>query len=357
MKISLKDFSFRGKVLFLYFKEYNFIMKIIRLITAVLLSASIAFTAFYGRYKIAESTIDKSPTEYKGVITVWQIDTFEGGTGSRKQFLLKAARSFERKNDGVLVMVVNQTVEGARDALQAGNVPDLISFGCGADISGFGEISPARKVKGGLVGDKCFATAWCRGGYVLIENPSLVEKAEKIIHFDELLVSQAEFTQPLTALVLEGITANKVEVKPPMDAYVKFTAGKTPYFLATQRDLVRLKNRGFEVNAYPLTAYNDLYQYISVTATDQIKRFYAQEFTEHLLSDAVQGTLNEIAMFSEFVKVKYDDEKFIDVQSVANFSTISAFTPSEKLKELQEISLLAVSGSADALNKIKNILV
>ena len=332
-------------------------MKIIRIIAAVLISVSVAFTAFYGRYKIAESTIDKSPAQYKGVITVWQIDGFEGGTGSRKQFLLKAARSFERKHDGVLVMVINQTVDGAQDAINSGNIPDLISFGCGGEISGFGEISPTRQSKGGLVGDKCFATAWCRGGYVLIVNPALVSETEKISEIDELLVSQGEFTQPLAALALEGIIAKNIEVKAPMDAYVKFTAGKTPYFLATQRDLVRLKNRGFEHNAYPLTAYNDLYQYISVTSTDQIKRFYAQEFIEHLLSDKIQNTLSEIGMYSEFFSAEYDDEKFTAMQRVKDFRTVSAFTPAAKLKEMQEFSIAAAKGDNDALNKIKNMLV
>lgn len=331
-------------------------MKIIRIFTAVILTFTVLFTAFYGRYKIGEQNLVKNPVEYKGVLSVWQIDNFEGGTGSRKQFLLKVARNYEKKRQGVLVMVTNYTLNGAEQAMKEGKFPDMISYGNGLNVSGAIELSCSKHCLGGTVGKKCFAVAWCRGGYTLISNPLLTEnKTPDVI--DNLLVSQGEFTQPLTAFALENVSVKKLEVMQPMDAYVKFTAGKTPYFLGTQRDINRLKNRGFEFSFYPLSQFNDLYQYISVTTQDLQKNVYAQEFIEHLLSENVQKSLSEIGMFSPYFNAEYQDQDFISMQNVEMKKTISTFTPKEKLHELQDFSRLAVMGDDLALNKIKNLLI
>ena len=337
--------------------EYIYSMKVLKIITALALAFSIAFTAFYGRYKIESSGVDTTPEQYKGVITMWQMDVFEGGKGSRKQFLLKAARSFEKSNSGVLIMVIDQTIEGAKESIKNGKYPDLISFGVGFDISGFSELSVDRKVVGGMVGDKCFAAAWCRGGYALISNPLLVSELENVTQIDNLLVSQAEYTQPLVALAVEGIRAKNVEVLSPMDAYVKFVSGKTPYFLGTQRDVNRLINRGFEFSLRPLAEYNDLYQYVCITGKDQLKRFYSEKFIAHLLSDGVQNSLVEIGMYSPYVNLDYGVNEHISMQKAAAKSTISAFITGSQLKEMQELSLRAATGDEQALNKIKNMCV
>ena len=90
-------------------------MKIFRFIVSVAIVLSLTFTAFIGKDKINEQSKITAPSEYKGIISLWQIDGFEGGSGSRKQFLLKVAREFEKKNNGVLVMVINHTFLSAKE--------------------------------------------------------------------------------------------------------------------------------------------------------------------------------------------------------------------------------------------------
>lgn len=332
-------------------------MKIVRIIIGCFLIFCVCFTAFFGRYRIGEEGNGGQKTEYKGILKMWQIDGFEGGAGSRKQFLLKMARGFEKDNDGVLIMVTDYTVSGAEENIKNGVYPDIISYANGFDISGAIEIHPNRKTSSCMVGDKAYATVWCRGGYVLISNPALTVKALPDKPIENLLVSQCEYTQPLTALILEGISVKGLELKKPMDAYVKFVSGKTPYFLATQRDVVRLQNRGMNVNVYPLKEYNDLYQYVSVTAVEEIKSIYAKKFVDYLVSDKVQNALKEIKMFSEYVNVDYHDEQYVNIQSVRNLKTISLFTAKAELKELQRISSLYFDGHTEYINKIKNMLV
>lgn len=333
-------------------------MKILRIITGLTLVFCLLFTVFIGKNKISESKVNDKPQEYKGILTMWQIDGFEGGTGSRKQFLLKVARGFEKANDGLLIMVTTQTLKGATEGLEQGQIPDIISYSNGTDILKFlTKINVDRSISSCQIADKTYGTAWCRGGYVLISNPNLTEEILPKTKIENLLVSKSEYTQPLTALSFENIQVGEIEVKEPMDAYIRFVSGKTPYFLGTQRDLVRLNNRGMSYNAYPLKEFNDLYQYVSVTSTNQLKKVYAEKFVDYLVSDKVQYKLSEIKMFSEYVNVEYDEEIYKDMQSIKNFKSLSAFSSQTELKELERISALYLSGQSEYINKIKNMLV
>ena len=330
-------------------------MKFLRVFIGLFLVFSVVFTVTVGQYKISESVPQSTPVEYKGILTVWQVDSFEGGFGSRKQFLLKVARGFEKQNQGVLVMVSEYSPDGVKENLSKGLKPDMISFGCGVEISGFCELKIDRSTSGGKVGEKTYATAWCRGGYVIVANPNLTDQISN--ELDSLVVSQGEYTQPLTALATDSITAKDIDIKPPMDAYIKFVGGKTPYLLGTQRDIVRLENRGFEVISKPLNEYNDLYQYISITGDDEIKRFYAEKFINYLISDSVQQKLTEISMLSPYINANLDNKHLIEMQNQAENKTISAFIEPDMLKEMQRLSYLAVKGDDTALNKIKNMFV
>ena len=329
-------------------------MKILRVITGALLVFAVLFTVFFGAAGIRGKSEIGQSAEYKGIITMWQVDIFEGGTGSRKQFLLEAARGFEKENEGVLIMVTDHTKEGAEDNFKKGIYPDLISFGDGVNVTKPGELKVKRYTSGGVIGDKVYAAAWCRGGYVLIGNPEYVSKIGDSL--GEVIVSQADYTQPLAAMLEEGITAEKISVLPPMDAYVDFCAGKAPYMLGTQRDIIRLSNRGMEVISRPLSYFNDLFQYVSVTAEEQIKRYYAEKFTEYLVSDAVQEKLNKIGMFSPYKRVIYENEHLAAMQEQENGYTFSAFSSEAFFEEMQSLSLKAMTGDLSAAEKIKNML-
>jgi ABC-type glycerol-3-phosphate transport system substrate-binding protein len=313
------------------------------------------FTAFIGKDLIAEEQNKTLPLEYKGIITVWQVDSFEGGVGSRKNFLLKIAREYEKKYKGLFIMVMNYTANGVKENLDKGIYPDLISFGGGTEVKGFSEINIATSFGGGKVDGKTYAAAWCRGGYALIYNPNLTDGKDERI--ENLLVSQGEYNLPLVALIEEGVIANNIEVKKPMDAYIKFVSGKTPYMLGTQRDIMRLNTRGMDAGIIPLTQFNDLVQYAVVTSKEQIKRYYAEKFLEFLLSEKIQSKLCEIGMLSVEKVSKSENDKLNLMQKVEGFSTVSAFTLPEVLREVQTQSLLAAKGNAEALNKIKNIVV
>lgn len=330
-------------------------MKFLRVAGSLIILFCIAFTVFYGAGKISEGKSYEQPAEYKGVLTLWHIETFEGGQGSRKQFLLDVASDFEKNNEGVLVMVVSHTTLSATKNMEDGIYPDMISYGTGTFFGGMKELSVNHGFNGGAVGDKTYALPWCRGGYVLYSNPKLVTKDGT---YGKIVISQGNSNLPLASLCLEeGLSFSEIETKTPLEAYIKFVEGKTPYFLGTQRDAVRFSNRGFTVHSKPLTAFNDLYQYISLTSTDELKLAYSEKFIDYLLSENVQKKLPKIAMLSEFYNNTYDLETLNLMQKVTGFSTISAFSSSELIEDVRHNALNAVNGDKDALAKIKNVLI
>ena len=57
---------------------------------------------------------------------IWNVDTFEGGKGSRTAFLRRAAALAEQKQHGVLYNVTSYTEEGVREAFARGETPDIL---------------------------------------------------------------------------------------------------------------------------------------------------------------------------------------------------------------------------------------
>lgn len=331
-------------------------MKFTRIATTAILAAAVIFTLSFGMGKIGEGVTVKNSAPEKTIITVWQVDTFEGGSGSRQRFLSDAARAFEKRNDGVLITVTSYTPAGVKENFAAGVKPDLISYGGGVETGGLAEINVRGEGAEEKEKEKRFAAAWCRGVYALFENPAALKK-----EYETLTVSAGEYTLPLVALALEERSdyfslTEKAEELPPLDAYIKFVSGKSKYLLGTQRDAVRLKNRGFSAKITPLSRFSDLNQYISITSTDALKTVYAERFVEYVLSDEVQKKLNGINMFSPYLKTGYDDADFCAMAAVEPEKTLSPFTGAAELGELRELSRAAARGDGESLLKIKKVL-
>lgn len=330
-------------------------MKILRSLAALIIVAATTFTAFIGRDKITDNGVSVSPAEYKGILTLWHIDTFEGGVGSRKQFLLSVSREFEKKNEGVLVMAMDYTAENAEKAMEEGKFPDLISYGVGVNVKNLQPITEKCEKNlplGGYNGET-YALCWCRGGYCVIENPEYKDTKNSA---NKLIVSQGAYTNPLVSYALSEKTEQNFEILSPLNAYIKFTAGKSKYLLGTQRDINRLILRGMDFIARPLDGYNDLYQYISVVSTDSVKALYAQKFAAFLVSASVQRKLNKIGMFSAYLSVEYDSPDMALMQKTDAKIALSAFSTKELIGELQERANLAVKGDVGELSKIKKLI-
>jgi hypothetical protein len=331
-------------------------MNLGRLFAFILSTFCVGFTLFYGGDRINQEKEYISHKDYKGVLSLWHIETFEGGQGSRKQFLLDVATAFEKQNDGVLVMVVSHTENSAKKSLSSGETPDMISYGLGTIYTDFKPLNLNKTFIGGKVNEKVYAIPWCKGGYVLFENPKYNDRKSSQ---QSLMVSQSTNNLPYLNICLEENLPNveKIYSSPPLDAYVDFVSGKHKYLLGTQRDVVRFNNRGFSVKTILLTEYNDLYQYISLVSNDQVKAVYSEKFINYLLSQEIQQKLNKINMFSLFYENEYQIQTLNEMQNLTPKYTLSAFSSPQLIQDLRDTSSQFVNGDKSVLSKIKNVLI
>lgn len=331
-------------------------MKILRIIFGGFLIFSFFYTSVFGISSIGKEYELPSPSEYSDIITLWHIDSFEGGTGSRKQYLMKVAREFEKNNSGILVMPVSHTINSANLAIKNGEFPDMISYGLGVNLCNFNKLYVKANCYAGRIDNDTYAVSWCRGGYILIA------KGENDFNFTDnginnLMVSQSEYTQPITALALEGISAKNYKVLQPLDAYVEFLNGGYDYLLGTQRDVVRFQNRHINISVYPLKIFNDLFQYISIISQNESAKIYCNKFIELLISEKYQKNLSEICMMSNEYVVSFENSHLQEMQDISDFKSFSFAISGSLIKEFQNEAESIISNEKTVLDKIKNLLI
>ena len=62
----------------------------------------------------------QSTPSYSGILRLWHVDSFEGGKGSRVNFLKRTASQYEKSHNGLYFMVNTYTAEGAAQAIEIG---------------------------------------------------------------------------------------------------------------------------------------------------------------------------------------------------------------------------------------------
>ncbi len=289
----------------------------------VLLIIAVPLLAFFQRRSAAA---DKVETQS---ISVWQIDGFEGGRGSRSQYLQNIGDKCFKDNK-IYVTVTSLSTEAARMNLQQGKIPDIISY-----PAGFYGIE-------NYINKKDFAYKnWCRGGYCFL---TLDESADfSDITAENTVINAGKDNLSSVAAVLCGVGGALSEE--PTNAYLKLINGKCKYLLGTQRDFFRLKTRNATFSVKPVTQFNDLYQNISVLTTNNAKYNVCKRFINYLLEN---NNVGKLGLF-------YGDNKDIDedIRPLCNveYETVLNYPCSKEYID----QLKSAAGSGD-LNKIKNLL-
>ena len=299
----------------------------------ILFIIAIAITLFgftIGVNKIGEKDFNEDNSSFKGILNLWHVDTFEGGTWSRKQFILSVVRQFEKENPGVLINVRQLTISAINMELEK-DLPDLISYGTGVNLSGMSEISESVSDACKLNG-KTYAVPYLMSGYYIFSH-TLIENVKL---FDKITVADSELTSPLTAFYASGYSAKKISVKSPVNAFYDFATNSNEILLGTLRDANRIIAKNISVNVIPLNGYNDLFQYVSVTSKSQIRKAYADKFVKMLISKDVQEKVKELSMLSPYLSL-YNDGLLCECQKISPVTTLSAFTPTNIYKQIKQV--------------------
>lgn len=318
---------------------------------SLILAAVAAFCAFFAYPALTRSDAAE-PRAYRGVLRLWHIDGFEGGRGSRAAFLGSAASVFESENEGLIVMITVHTAESAAYALSEGSIPDMISYGGGCDfVADCARPLEKYDFAAASAGHDTLGVPWCRGGYFLFSG----EGDFSDVSDENTVISEGRENLPEAAAALNGLQG-EFDVLSVTQAYTALIGGKYKYMLGTQRDVWRLRTRGFAFTARPLSAFCDLWQYISVCARDTERYNACLDFVALLLSDDIQGRLGEIGMISPYASVYSDDETMHAAETASAGAAVYAFADAAARGAMREAALLALKGDENGAKKLKNYL-
>lgn len=261
------------------------------------------------------------------VLTLWQIDSFEGGRGSRAEYLRSLAQDFA-KSANVYIEVTALSSDAARTNISAGVMPDIISYG-----AGFYGIES-------LVSEG-YGKAWCRGAYCII---ALSGTDFSSVSTANTVINEGKDNLVSVAALFSGLQG--ADYAAPTSAYVSLISGEYEFLLGTQRDVIRLQTRGESFEVKSLTEFNDLYQYISVLTRDGEKAAVAEEYINYVLSHG--ESLTRIGMLCDG-ETLYSDEMHA-LEGVYFSYTIPAVASSGAVDEIKKA---ARSGD---INLLKSLL-
>ena len=309
-------------------------MKVVTTVVVSVLSAVMIALAVF----LPPPEGEKSEEKSFEILTLWHVDAFEGGTGSRASYLKKVCEKFE-KNSGCLITVINETADDVVEKIGKGVYPDILSYSaCVVDVAGIAAPLDKNPMSaGGELGGKYYAACWAYGGYV--------EIIAKGVTPARTIVSKGKFNYPELACIYADVDIKKAEYLSPQRAYEAFLQDKTAKLIGTQRDVYRLKNKleGYDVK--PVGGFTDLMQYVSVTSTTESKRALSKKFVSYLLSEG-QKSVNELGLMSVDKSSNNADNGLIDRFFTVDYNkTLSVFTSCEvvdaAIKEYGEKSSLS----------------
>lgn len=263
-------------------------------------------------------------------IVMWQIDGFEGGKGSRKQFLQSKVTAYF-KNQKTYVNVVALSADAARQNIANGSLPDMISY-----PAGFYGIETQVNAK------DFFFVNWCRGGYCLLSIDTAADFSD--VTAENTVINSGKDNLVSVAATLCNL--GEAVHEPPTNAYLKLISGKYKYLLGTQRDVYRLNTRNLSFALKPITQFNDLYQNISIITKDASKYQKCKEFINFLTADD-----NGVGKLGLFYNNNECDLSELNEMRLCTFEYSLSYPCSESFVE--ELKTAAKNNDS---NKIKNLL-
>ncbi len=294
----------------------------------------------------------QSPPVYQGVVNLWIVDSFEGGSGSRATWFTQRSATFEKQNKGLFVCVTTMNEQQFLHKLSQTTTEnsamesfDMVCFsrGVGAHLKHL--VAPLDVDVGNLldnfalsgqIKNTTFAIPVFCGAYCLFARASQLKGdllsncltntftrkiGKNTFDLQPLICGFTTSNSPLTALAMAGA---KGVVSPDYNvsqysAYEKFLANKTAVtLLGTQRDIFRLGQKvemgKMEGLAFaPLCAYTDLVEYVAINKNTS-KFDACLNYVKYLVSNQVQQQLTKISMFGVTHLDLYTQHWYVDCQ-------------------------------------------
>ncbi len=264
--------------------------------------------------KITDEMYRRREKYYYGVIDFWQIDSFEGGTGSRTNFLKEITKKFEKQNNGVFVNIESITAEKAEKLIKTGQKkPDVISYGAGVEIDEniFADLNLIN-VPDLVKNIKSKAVPWCMGAYFMIGdsdktkwgNDGFIKQTKKgAVTVYSVGIPQRKGHNAVDSVNFKNIGENGILKGNSSEIFEAYNySGKVNRMIGTQRDLYRLQSlesrnlaREGDVTFLGCT---DIFQYVSVFLCGNNKKMTTlNSYVNFLIEKTQQDEIGSIGMF------------------------------------------------------------
>ena len=329
---------------------------------------------------------------WQGVIEVWLCETFYPGSGSFYIWLRDSIKSFEKKNEGILIKLESVTPFVVEKALSSGEgLPDAVICGPGV-IKNTGRLLPVspgsayKPFSDALVYlDSSCGMPIAAGGYTIIADKSLSEgfsgdismlASEKTpalscpqseyISYSLGLVSMLEINYEDCAHFSKSIFRRSVS-----DAWADFVLDKKSVaYACTQKEVYRMRKLEAGGSAFPWQGLG-----LAGDFTDQLLAMYITDtkkhdsqsradvllsFGEFLQSEKIQAGLKDIGAFSINTALPLYDEGTVmrsieDKLMSSDLTVPNMFSWSEQLKEIRS-SEAGGADTADTIASLKAVL-
>lgn len=254
--------------------------------------------------------IYSKPSIESKIYTIWHIETFEGGSKARVNYLKNIARSLEKQNDGILFYIKSINPNDLTAEIEV-STPDIISFGTGVGASVLPKLEQLDEtynvrdelVASGTFNNKVYAIPYIASGYAMITHGILTDN----VHAGNEYVN----IEP----ILNKIQCTLAEQESGYEAYKDFVYNKNVTLIGTGRDVFRVDNLNqtgrTNASITPIDYYSDLMQYIGLCKVDEM----TQEFVSRVLDDTNQMTLRDYHLYSTKYNKIYTDGIYNDMEN------------------------------------------
>ncbi|MDR0850665.1 MAG: hypothetical protein LBN07_04280 [Christensenellaceae bacterium] len=300
------------------------------------------------------------------ILELLHIESFEGGSGSRAEYLRKIARDFNKQNPSKFINVKTMTIEQLE--LNADFLPDMVSFSVGAGEILKDRLLPAELnfnvrddlLQYGKIEGEMLAVPYMLGGYAIISRSDYLNKTQQDNIFEQGFVLGKRqvlgvgmgldgFINPAQALTTKSITGiGQYMSGTTYEVYEGFLKGNFTNLVGTQRDVYRIKNRennGIFVSCeYEyLGGFSDLVQYLGLMKESAI----AQEFIKFVLSKQSQSVLSNIGMFSVNGDIYSEGYmKAFEKVLAGPLTSVNVFLTKTEIEQAKAASIAQVGASA-----------
>ena len=283
----------------------------VKLVCWVLIAGVSLYVCTFGIAAIRENENIFKQEKTQTVISIWHVETFEGGKKPRIDFLKSTAKEIESTHDDLLFMIKSVKPENLESELDA-NSPDIISFGYGVGkivlpfLTNFTTTFNARDelVSSGMFNNKFFAVPYMVGGYSLFNHTATATN---------FCVGSNDYIHP--ERIYEKMNLKPLETQTQFEAYKNFVYDKNSCLLGSTRDLFRVTNLNsigrLSAMISPVDSYTDLIQYLGVVNSNN----HTLNFVDKCLSFNKQNKLVDYALFSSLSHKLYNEGIYNDMEN------------------------------------------